>query len=97
MPDLETSRSSLWLTKSLPDGQKDTWAHFCTAFRARWVDKAIGDSEDPQAPTVETFITALEPYLKKQINEITENLEKKNKLNFSVCSFPTKLHKPQFS
>ena len=143
-----------WL-KSLPDGQKDTWAHFCTAFRARWVDKAnnwskvgqifhlkqdrnqdvrefitnaqqmaakvdlpetqliqallngikpklrpeiqrsnpknlqdfikaatiaqtaYADSEDPQAPAVETFITALEPYLKKQINEITENLEKK--------------------
>ena len=141
-----------WL-KSLPDGQKDTWAHFCTAFRARWVDKAnnwskvgqifhlkqdrnqdvrefitnaqqmaakvdlpetqliqallngikpklrpeiqrsnpknlqdfikaatiaqtaYADSEDPQAPAVETFITALEPYLKKQFNEITENLE----------------------
>lgn len=39
---------------------------------------AYADSEDPQAPAVETFITAhIEPYLKKQINEITENLERK--------------------
>ena len=145
--------------------KKRTWAHFCTAFRARWVDKAnnwskvgqifylkqdrnqdvrefitnaqqmaakvdlpetqliqallngikpklrpeiqrsnpknlqdfikaatiaqtaYADSEDPQAPAVETFITALEPYLKKQFNEITENLEKKiNSISVSAVS-----------
>ena len=47
------------------------------------------DSEDTHAPAVETFISAIEPYFKKQITDLSETLEKKIALSVAAISKPT--------
>ena len=75
--------------KLRPDIQKaepNTIQEFITA--ATQAQSIYTDSEDIHTPAVETFISALEPYFKKQIDDLSENLERKIALTVASVSKP---------
>ena len=70
------------IQKANPENIKD----FITV--ATQAQSINADSEETQTPAVETFISAIQPYFEKQMNALSETLEKKIALSIASVSKP---------